>query len=356
MKNILDKDDLLKPFKMGEIVQGEIIGIGSSSVYVDLGNRGTGIIYGREFYGGRDILKAAEIGDKILTKIIEIENENGYVELSVSAAGKEIAWVKLRQKKQDRQSVVVKILGANKGGLLAELFGISAFLPVSQLSVENYPRIVGADSVKILKALQGLVGKELTVQVFDIDQVKGKLILSEKVGDIERIKEVLKNYKIGDIVMGEITGIVDFGAFVKFSKENLKPLEGLIHVSELDWQIVQNPSDVIKSGQKIKAKIIEIDNNRVFLSLKVLKKNPWEDINKKYKKTDIVKGKVVKLNSFGAFVKLSSKIQGLCHVSEFDSQKKMEESLQIDKNYNFQIISIEPTEHKILLKALNHSD
>jgi small subunit ribosomal protein S1 len=365
-ENMLEKNNLLKPPKIGEIIQGKIISKGKASVFLDLGKWGTGIIYGKEFYEAKNKLKNLKIGDSVFAKITDLENEEGYIELSLSKAGKELAWETLKQKKEKAESLFVKILGANKGGLLSEVSGIPAFLPVSQLSPENYPKVEGGDNQKILSALQKFIGKELEVKVFDLDPKEEKLILSERAKETEKIKEGLKNYKIGDVVEGEITGVVDFGAFMKFPaapliktttdkkviKERRTELEGLIHISELDWQLIEDPSEIIKVGQKVKAKIIDISNDKVSLSLKALKKDPWKDIEKKYKKGDIIKGKVTKFNPFGAFVQISPKIQGLCHISEFTSQKKMEENLKIGGEYDFQILSIESKEHRMSLKLV----
>lgn len=359
MKNILEKDDLLKPPKVGEIIQGKIISKGRASVFLDLGVWGTGIIYGREFYEEKKKLKNLKIGDTLFTKIVDLENEEGYVELSLTKAGKELAWEDLKQKKEKDETIKVKIIGANKGGLLTEMSGIPAFLPVSQLMPEHYPKVEGGNTQQILGALQKFIGKEIEVKIFDFNQKEEKLILSEKAKESEKVREVLKGYKIGDIVEGEITGIIDFGAFIKFSpsealaKEgSIKSLEGLIHISELDWQLIKDPSEIVKVGQKVKAKIIDISNGKVSLSLKALKKDPWKDIEKKYKKGDIVKGEITKFNPFGAFIKISPQIQGLCHISEFGSQKKMEQNLKIKEKYDFQILLIEPKEHRMTLKLV----
>ncbi len=350
MKKLFDENKLLlKPPKIGEIVEGKIIAKERGSVFLDLGPIGTGIIYGAELYAGKDILKDLKIGESVLVKIVEPKNEEGYIELSIAQASKEITWEELKQKKQKGEIMKVKITGVNKGGLLTEISGIQAFLPVSQLSANNYPK-VGGDTTKILKELQKFIGKEMEVQIFDLDPKSGKLILSEKLKESEKIREYLKNYKAGDIVEGEITGIVDFGVFVKFDKTF--DLEGLIHISELDWKIVEVPSKVVNVGQKVQAKIINIVGEKVFLSLKALKKDPWEGLEKKYKKGDVVSGKVIKLNPFGAFVQIENDIQGLCHISEFGSFKKMEEKLKIDKEYDFKILEIQPLEHKINLELL----
>ncbi len=361
-ENNQTKNDLSKPPKAGEIIEGKVINRGRSALFLDLGVFGTGIIYGKEFQEAKEKLKAVKIGDNIFAKITNLENEEGYVELSISQASNELTWETLNQKKEAGEILTIKILGANKGGLLAEVSGIPGFLPVSQLSPLNYPRVEGADTQKILRELQKFIGKELKVKIFDLDPKAKKLILSEKAKETKKIKEVLKKYKVGDVVEGEITGITDFGAFINFSKTTNRPphppasqtsnLEGLIHISELDWQVIEDPSEIVKVDQKVKAKIIEISNDKVSLSLKALKKDPWKDIEKKYKKGDIIKGKITKFNPFGVFVEITSKIQGLCHISEFGTKSKMEEKLKINKNYNFQILQIDPKEHRMGLKLI----
>ena len=339
---------LVKPPRVGEIVEGKIIGLKKGAVYVDLGPVGTGIIFGKEFLEAKEILRGLKSGDAVFAKVVDLENDDGYIELSLSKAGQELNWDKLKQLKDGGELVKVNILGANKGGLLAEVLGIQGFLPVSQLSPQNYPRVEGGDASKILRELQKFVGKEFDVKIFDIEPKEGKLILSEKAKETERLKEILKNYKVGDIVGGEITGLVDFGAFIKFGEE----LEGLIHISELDWAIVENPSDFVKIGDKVKAKIIEIKDDRVSLSLKALKEDPWANVEEKYKKGDKVSGKITKFNPFGAFVQINPKIQGLCHISEFITRAKMEEKLKLEEAYDFQILSIEPKEHRMSLKLV----
>ncbi len=365
MKKIIEQSDFPKPPKIGEIVEGKVVGKGKASVFFDLGNIGAGIIYGKEFYEAKNELKNLKIDDSVFAKVVDLDNENGYIELSLTKASKEIAWDTLKERKEKDEIFSVKISGANKGGLLAEVSGIPAFLPASQLSPINYPKVEDGDNQKILKSLQKLVGKELEVKIFDLDPEEGKLILSEKAKENEKIKEILKNYKVGDIVEGEITGVVDFGAFIRFpvikkdDSEDQIPdsLEGLIHISELDWQLIGDPAEIVKVGQKVKAKIIDISNDKVSLSLKALQKDPWQDIENKYKKGDIIKGKATKFNPFGAFVQIASldgddKIQGLCHISEFGAQRKMEETLKIGEEYNFQILSIEPLEHRMSLKLV----
>ena len=348
MKKLSEKNNLVKPPKVGEIIEGKVIGKERQAMFLDLGNIGTGIIYGREFREAKEELKNLKIGDSIFAKIVDLENEAGYIELSVSQASNELIWEGLKQKKEKGETITVKISGANRGGLLTEISTIPAFLPVSQLESCHYPRVEGGDSSKILRELQKFVGKTLEVKIFDLSPQEKKLILSEKVREVGKIREILKKYKVGEVVEGEITGITDFGAFIKFGEN----LEGLIHISELDWAIIEDPAEIVRVGEKLQAKIIEISDDKVSLSLKALKKDPWRGIEKKYKKGDIILGKVTKFNPFGAFVQITSKIQGLCHISEFGNQTRMEERLKIGKKYDFQILSIDPEEHRMTLKLV----
>jgi len=364
IKKSFEQSSSIKTPRIGEIIEGKVIGKGKASVFFDLGIFGAGVIYGKEFYDSKRSMKSLKTGDTVISKITELENEDGYIELSLAKASKEIAWETLKQKYDNSETFPAKILGANKGGLLAEVSGIPAFLPASQLSSANYPKVENGDNQKILKALQKLVGRELEVKVFDLNQKENKLILSEKTKENIKIKEMLKSFNIGDIVEGEITGVVNFGAFLKFQvplkeeSDETESLEGLIHISELDWQLIKDPLEVVKVGDKVKAKIIDISNGKVSLSLKALKTDPWSSIA--LKKGDTIKGKVTKFNPFGVFVQLileknkdGKTIQGLCHISEFGSQAKMEETLKIGQEYNFQISSIEAQDHKMSLKLVN---
>jgi small subunit ribosomal protein S1 len=258
------KNELISPPKVGEIVEGKVLSRGKSALFLDLGAKGIGIIYGKEFYRAKDTLKNLKIGDTLFAKVINLETEDGYRELSVTEASQELAWEELKTLKESQEVFEVQIKGANKGGLVCEVKGIPAFLPASQLLPEHYPKVEGGERAKIARELQKLVGKKLKVKIFDVDVRQKKLILSEKATKKEKIEQELANYKVGDVVEGEITGVTNFGAFLRFGKE----LEGLIHASEISEKEEKNPTKVLKVGEIVKAKIIEIANNRVYLSLK----------------------------------------------------------------------------------------
>jgi len=282
-----------------------------------------------------------------------MENEDGYIELSIREASCEKAWDDLESKKDTQEKVHIKVLSANKGGLLIEVNSISGFLPVSQLSSKNYPRVEDGDKNKILNLLKKLVGQELEVRIIDADRETQKLIVSEKAAQSEKDMEVISSLNVGDTVSGEISGVVNFGAFVKFSiKENdsERKLEGLVHISELAWQLIEDPRTIVKVGDKVSAKIIGIDGDKISLSIRALQEDPWSEIAAKYKKGDIVSGTVNKINHFGAFVYLDKDIHGLAHISEMSEAypgKTLGELIKTGEKYNWEILSIEPKEHRM---------
>jgi len=350
MKKLSDFYNLVTPPKAGDLIEGTILKREKMALFVNLEPVGIGIVRGQEYLTIKEKLKDLKEGEKVKFKVIEPETEEGYIELSLKDARQEFFWEELEKKKKEGVTFKVKIMAANKGGLLTKIEGVDAFLPVSQLSSEHYPRVENADPEKILKELQKFVSKELTVQIFSLHPEKNQIILSEKLKEINTKKELLKEFKEGEIVEGEITAICDFGVFIKFpAKSKNIFIEGLIHISELDWQLIEEPNQIVKVGQKTPAKIIQIQDGKVFLSLKAIKENPWQNIGQKVKKGDIIKATVKKLNPFGAFVEIAPKIQGLCHISEFGSFKEMEKKIKPGESYKFKVLLVDPAAYKILL-------
>ncbi|MBD3282258.1 MAG: S1 RNA-binding domain-containing protein [Candidatus Portnoybacteria bacterium] len=347
MKDLLSQRSSFDIPREGQVIEAKIEAMKPHAVYLDLGNFKTGIIMGREIKQNSREFKKVKTGDTVPVKVINLENEDGYVEVSLVKANEEKRWEKLQEKMQEEEMIETKILKANKGGLMVEVEGIEGFMPVSQLSPEHYPRVEGGDKQKIFQELNKLVNQSIKVKVIDVNPNENKLIVSEKAAQSKKLKKALEKYKEGDTVEGTITGIVDFGAFVKFDD-----LEGLIHISEIDWQIIENPADFFEVGDKVKAKIVDIDDDKISLSTKALKENPWQNIEGKYKQGDIIKGKVIKFNPFGAFIKIDKNIQGLVHISEFGTEEKMEQALEVGKSYDFKIISIKPSEYRMALKPV----
>lgn len=351
MQDLLASGLEIKVLKQGDMVEGTLISVGKNEVYVDLEGYGVGVVRGRELYDDQATLSALKPGDKIFVSVVEPENKDGIAELSLRQAGQERVWQTLKEKLESKEVIRSKILEANKGGLMVEINNVTGFLPVSQLSLEHYPRVEDGDKNKILSVLQSYVGQLFDVQIITADSAEEKLIVSEKAVFEKEMENKLGELKIGQTVDGMITGVVDFGAFVKFGE-----LEGLVHISELAWQRIENPKDIVKVGQRVQAKVISIDKGRVSLSIKQLQNDPWLDAVKKYQIGQLVKGKVTKVMPFGVFVELDTDIQGLAHVMELahEAVKNPEEVLKPGEEREFKIISIEPAEHRLglSLKAM----
>jgi len=355
-------DDAVVAFPaVGDVLKGIVIDVSPSAIYLDLGPIGTGIVLGKETKDGLAMNTKMVIGDEATATLIDLENDEGYIELSIREASYEKAWEDLRNKMKNEDTVSTRILDANKGGLMVEVNGITGFLPVSQLSSQNYPRVDDGDRNKILELLKQLVNQELGVRILDADQDSEKLIVSEKAAQSEQERKVISELAKGEVINGEVSGVVDFGAFVKFQppgREEGDQLEGLVHISELAWQLIDNPRELVKVGDAVEAKIIGIDDTRISLSMKALKRDPWSVITEKYTIGDVYEGTVDKINHFGAFVYLDSDIHGLAHVSEFQENfpgKKMEDMIAVGKQFNWKVLSIDAKEHRMGLVLVKDS-
>ncbi len=344
MSELVESGADIRVLKPGDMVEGKLLSVGKNEVYIDLEGYGVGVVRGRELYDDQATLASLKPGDTILASVVEAENKDGNVELSLRQAGQERVWQTLREQMDSKEMISTKILAANKGGLMVEINNVVGFLPVSQLSLEHYPRVEEGDKNKILGVLNSYVGQTFQVQIITADSNEEKLIVSEKSVFEHDLEEKLGKLKIGDVISGGITGVVDFGVFVKFGE-----LEGLVHISELAWQRIENPKDLFHVGDNVQAKIIAIEKGRVSLSIKQLKIDPWQEAVKKYQIGQIVKGKIVKLMPFGIFVELDKDIQGLAHILELSGQaiKNAEEAVKVGEEREFKIISIEPAEHRL---------
>ena len=356
MADFLNQSKIVFP-KEGDVIEGKVIEIGSQAIYLDLGVFGTGVVLGKEIKDGLGATDHLKIGDSVTATVTDIENEEGFVELSIREASIEKAWQDLEEKQAKEEAFATKILDANKGGLIVEVNGIKGFLPVSQLTNDHYPRVEEGEKMKILEKLRAFIGTEMQVKVIDTDREGGKLIVSEKAAYSDKERKAISELKVGDVIEGEVSGVVDFGAFVKFFPPSIKEsgkeedqLEGLVHISELAWQLIDNPREIVKTGDKVKCQIIGIDDTRVSLSIKTLQADPWSKVGDKYKLGETYPGQVRKINHFGAFVYLDDDIHGLAHVSELmESQpgKNIEEIIKVGEAYNWKILSIEPKEHRM---------
>jgi|SRR3989338_535694 len=345
---IKNEPALMSVLKDGDLIEARLLKKASRQVYFDLGSFGTGIVYGVELTNAQTIIKGLNAGDSVSAKIVDPENEDGYVEISLSEAGKQKIWQGIKELQEKGEVISVKISGANSGGLVAPINDIKAFLPVSQLTTEHYPRVDNGDRGKILEELKKMVGQELKVKIIDFNPRTDKLIISERETASQNIKALLDNYKAGDVVDGIISGVANFGAFMRFTDN--PQIEGLIHISELDHRLIENPKEIVKVDDAVKAKILEIKDGRVTLSLKALKADPWEKVGEKYKAEQEIEGRIARFNPFGAFVSLDEDIQGLIHVSEFGGVEEMKKQIEEGKSYLFKIDSVKPAEKRIILK------
>lgn len=346
---MLKSDPGLMPIlREGELVSVNLIEKANRAVYFNVPRIGTGIIYGIELINAKNILKKLEVGDKVTAKVVVPENEDGLIELSLVEAGKQKAWQELKELQEADETVTAKVVGSNSGGLLLEVKGVQGFLPASQLSAENYPEVEEGNRAKIVEDLKDLVDKELQVKIININPRSNKLIFSEREVEAENVKDLLGEYKEGANVKGIISGLADFGAFIKFADQ--PEIEGLIHISELSHNMIDNPKEVVNVGDMVEAQITEIKEGRVSLSLKALQPDPWKEVANNFKEGASVKGTIYKLNPFGAFVKLPHSVMGLIHVSEFGSVDELKNNLEPGKEYNFVIASVKPDEKRIILK------
>jgi len=326
-------------------------------MYLDLNTIGVGVIYGRELFDDLDTFENAKIGDPIQATIQQLENEDGYVELSLRSASRERSWDELRRKLEQGDIFTTEILDANKGGLIVRVNGVTGFLPVSQLAPDHYPRVEGGDKNQILERLKSYAGENFKVKVITASQDEEKLIVSEKAAVGDEMSELLQNLKEGKVIHGEVSGVVDFGVFVKFQEQG-KDLEGLVHISELAWQRIDSPADYVHAGEKVSAKVIGVDGLRISLSIKQLKDDPWKNVTTRYNLGDKVTGVVLKVTPFGGFVKLDEDIHGLVHISELpdEAQKDPGSLLTAGETKEFTIISLEPNEHRLGLSLRTVGD
>lgn len=339
---------------VGDIVDATVLSVSKNEVNLDLNGIATGVVRGRELIDESGETANLKVGDVVSATVLEMENEKGNMELSFRSAGHQKAWDELIRLQQTGEVIDVPVLDANRGGLMVKVNHIDGFLPVSQLTAEHYPRVEGGDKQRILETLQKFAGQLMRVKVLDVNEVDGKLIVSEKAAWAKEQAAVVANYKAGDMIEGRVTGVVDFGAFVEFGQH----LEGLIHISEMAWQRVDNPRDLVKVGDEIKASIIGIDGTKISLSLKRLTDDPWQKAVERYSIGQVVSGKVLKLNPFGAFVELDEEIHGLAHISELSSKsiRAASEVLKEGDTRQFKIISIDPNQHRLGLSVKQLED
>lgn len=339
---LAENEDASKKVVTGDTVSGKVISIKKHEILIDLGSQGVGLVPRRE----ASYIKDLELGADVTASVIEAEMDDGYVLLSLRKAVKDKGWDEIQSKMDNAETVEITPYDANRGGLLVEYEGIRGFLPVSQLSAEHYPRVGSADKDEILQRLNSLVGKPIKVRILDAIKKENKLIFSEKEAIKDGLAERFASLKVGDTTHGVVTGVVDFGVFI-----NVDGIEGLVHISEISWERVNNPSDYVKIGDEIDAKIIAIDKERLSLSMKQLMEDPWLHEVENLKKGDKVEGTVTRITPFGAFVQISPAVEALVHVSELGegSDVDPEKVFTLNERKNFTVLDIDKEGRKISL-------
>ena len=345
MEDLVEREDKnLIPFGVGDVIECNVISVSGHQVLCDIDGLTYGFVPEKEFSFDTKELKA---GDRISAYVMSMENKDGYVVLSLRRADKDRLWNSLEQRKDEGSLAEVKVVSANRGGLMVEAGGIQGFLPVSQLAVEHYPRVEGGDPSKILQKLRSLIGETLTVKIIAADKKEEKLIFSEKSATAAASGGVDSMFDIGEEVEGEITGIAPFGLFV-----NAKGVEGLIHISEVAWEHVGDLTNLYKVGQKVKAKIVKIDDGKVSLSLKRMQVDPWINEMKKLRVGQKLDGEVSKVTVYGAFVKLPDNLDGLVHASGTGGDVDKVKALQAGDKKRFEVIELKPEARRIGLRLL----
>lgn len=350
MTALLAEDEIPMPPQPGQPVTGKVVNISHNRILVEIDGTYTGIIAGREAIDGFDTAKKLVEGDDVTAYVVEEENANGYYVLSLRKASREKAWVKLSEMRDTDETIEVVIREANKGGLMTEFNGIRAFIPVSQLAPEHYPRVNGANSSEILSKLQKFVGEKFVVQVLTAESDENKLILSEKAGLAKKRSAAISKLSVGQKVSGKVTGIVNFGIFIMFGDG----LEGLVHLSEVAWGKVTDAANYAKVGEDREAIVIGISPDKISLSMKRLTTDPWLKNIEKFAVGDVVTGKVEKTTPFGTLVQLDEDVSGLLHISENEEKAEFE----VGDEVTAKIIEINPEDHRIALsvKDLDASD
>lgn len=353
MKDVInDIDSSMNNIKVGEIVNGKVISVTDKEIIVNIGYMTDGVIKASEVSEklNSNIKDAFKIGDELSAYVLKMSDEDGNVLLSKIEADKILQWNKLKNDFKNEVHIEVIVKEAVKGGVIAYLNNIKAFIPASQLSV------------KYVDDLNEFVGKSLQVKIIELDENKSRVILSRK--EVEKIEierkrqDALNRIEPGQKVKGKVDKLAKFGAFV-----DLGGIDGLIHISELSWERVKNPEDVVSVGDEIEVYVLDVDkeNSKVSLSLKDVQDNPWHQIDKKYNIGDIVNGKVVKLIDIGAFVEIEPGLEGMVHISEMSDEHiaKPTDVVKTGDMVKVKILNIDEIRKRLSLSmkdALGNSD
>jgi len=333
--------------RLGAMVDATFINAISKAAYFDIGAFGTGIVFGAEFLNAREIIKTMAAGDVIPAKIISLDGElsGGMIELSITEASRQKTWGQVQELFESGEPTKVRVVSANPGGMLVAIGDLKGFLPLSQMSLDRFPKD-GARQPTVDDFKQ-FIGEELTVKVINVNPKKNKLILSERESTAVNTRELLASYKPGDVVKGLVSGLADFGIFVRFIDN--PQIEGLVHISEIAHRIVDSPKDAAQMNDPLTVKILDIRDGRVYLSLKALTQDPWKNEINSYKAGNDVEGIVYKFTAFGALVNLKDGLQGSLHLDEGQAIEQMQADIELGSQHRFVVESVRPEDKRIVL-------
>jgi len=339
----------VESLRIGDSVKAIVYDVATSRILVEMQDGKVGIIPKKEASGEGVDTSDIEVGAEVQATVIDPENEQGMIVLSFRRASQDVAWAEINTILEEERNIKVKIFEANKGGLMAKYKGIKAFLPVSQLMPVNYPRVDGAESGEILTKLQAFIGKDFLVQVMNASREEGKVILSEKKAYKSQIKDTLANLQVGEKVEGQVSGVVKFGIFVTFGG-----VEGLVHLSEIDWGHVSDPSKKFSLGDKVEVLVIGVEGEKLSFSIKQLSEDPWVEQVKAFEPGQIVSGKVVRWNDNGVFIEVNQDVQGLFPIKEFgvEDGSALGDVVKDKKEMEGTIVSINTDSHRLELKLV----
>lgn len=332
-KLVEEKGIQVSQFRPGDLVEGTVISSSHNQVLLDIGAKAEGVVSGSELGEDSSFYKDLKPGDRVLATVVQPENSQGYVVLSFKRCEGERQWKVAEDAMVSGIPLKVVVQEYNKGGLLVDCMGLRGFIPLSHLDrvhfAEDIAKFAAGSEAELRESLQVLSGKELKAKVIEVDRVKNRLVLSEKEAiksyNDDQKQQKLSTIKDGDIVTGIVTGLMPFGIFV-----DLDGIEGLVHISEIAWEKVNNPGSYFKVGQSIEVKVLGVDETtgKLSLSVKRLVPNPWEYVQDKYPVGTRIKGKVSRIVPFGAFVKVEQGLEGLIHVSE--AREPLQEGQEVE--------------------------
>lgn len=318
MEELLATTDYqVKGLHRGETIVGKVAAIAGRTVFIDIGAKTEGVILDREYEAARDFIKNLKIGEEIVCQVYNPESDSGQILLSLKRTALSSAWQKLTQVKERNEEIEVLVSEVGRSGLMVSVFGLSGFLPNSQLGAS----LAGKTGE--------LVRQRIKVKIIEADQENEKLIFSEKaVSEKEKMaqaSQAMAKVKAGEEYEGTVIDLTNFGVFVQILVGKI-PIEGLVHISEIAWEKVDDPHLMLKAGEKVKVKILNVDKEagRLALSIKQLAKDPWLTLVAKYQPETHLKGKVSKLTAYGAFVEFEPGLTGLLHISKIPPEQKIE--------------------------------